>query len=186
MPNVLGLDPGTWETAYVGWDQETNKIIEHGFVPNEELLSWFREGQQQYTHVGIEMIASYGMPVGKTTFETCLVIGRIIEIITEHIKSDRHGRTMSQQWRPSWRLCYRKQVTKHVCSGRGAGDTNVRRAVMDLFPAIGGGKEPVVGIKSQPGPLFGISKHKWPALAVAIYAGETTGTWNAIPETTKG
>ena len=39
---------------------------------------------------------------------------------------------------------------------------------MDMFPKTGGGSNPSVGTSKQPGVLYGITTHKWAALAVAV------------------
>ena len=192
MATVLGIDPGTWETAYVGYEVNdrqdgisTDRVIEHGFVKNEDMLALLRDDEwlETYNKVGIEMIASYGMAVGKETFATVVWIGRMVEIVNgfrEHAVIN--GRP---DW--AWRLCYRKQIIKWFCQGAGAGDPQLRAALADRFPSTGGGTKPVWGTKKQPGPLYGVTgTHKLAALGVAVYAAETPGTLNAIPETTKG
>ena len=76
---------------------------------------------------------------------------------------------------------YRKQkaecesVCMHLCKNNRAKDGNVRQAILDRYPATGGGKNPQVGTKKAPGPLYGVSGHAWQALAVAITAIETRG-----------
>ncbi len=97
------------------------------------------------------MIACYGMPVGAETFETCVWIGRFIEAANTD---------------PA--LVFRKDVKMHLCHTMRAKDANIRQALLDLFPATGGGKTPQVGTKKQPGPLFGVKSHAWAALAVAV------------------
>lgn len=52
-------------------------------------------------------------------------------------------------------------------------DSTVRRAVLDRFSQTGGGKEPALGTKAEPGPLYGMSGHIFSALAVAVTAAET-------------
>ena len=80
---TLGVDPGNTKTAIVfinGAD-----IIDHFYLPNQEALEKIIDISMNYTKLEIycEMIASYGMPVGKSIFDTCLFIGRIIEAVPE-------------------------------------------------------------------------------------------------------
>ncbi|KVP90912.1 hypothetical protein WJ95_09470 [Burkholderia ubonensis] len=123
-------------------------------MPNADILEAL-ERPSRADRLCIEMIASYGMAVGREVFETCVWIGRF-----------------QQAWRDpdSVKLIYRRDVKLHLCGTSNAKDPNVRQAVIDLFPREGGGKTPQIGTKGQPGPLYGVSSHAWPALAVAITA----------------
>jgi hypothetical protein len=46
----------------------------------------------------------------------------------------------------------------------------ITRAVKDRFPLIGGGSDPAVGTKKQPGPLYCMrgTEHAWDALALVM------------------
>lgn len=146
MRTILGIDPGTTESAYILWD---GTVKEKGFLPNAEILFMLRmlhnEGTWRPNGIAIEMIASMGMAVGQETFDTCLWIGRFIE--RAHIKP---------------RLVYRKEIKMHFCGTPRAKDTNVRQSLIDRHGAP--------GTKNNPGTLYGVSKHIWSALAVADYA----------------
>lgn len=149
--NILALDPGTTQTGYVVYDGR--KVLECGVMQNAEMLQ--RIQMATSPRLAIEMIASYGMAVGKEVFETCVWIGRF--------KQAFHSPDAVE-------LVYRKDVKLHLCGTPRAKDPNVRQALIDLFPATGGGATPQVGTKSKPGPLFGVSSHAWPALGVAVTA----------------
>jgi len=56
----------------------------------------------------------------------------------------------------------------NLCGVMKAKDGNIRQALIDRFPATGGGKIPQIGTKAKPGPLYGFSRDKWAALAVAV------------------
>ena len=144
---VIAIDPGNEQSAYVCYHD--GKPIEFDIVPNDSLLH--RLNQFTADEMAIEMVASYGMAVGKTVFETCVWIGRFI-----------------QKWPKPFTKVYRKDVKMYLCNSMRAKDGNVRQAIIDKFPATGGGKCPQIGIKSKPGPLYGVSKDVWSALAVAI------------------
>jgi hypothetical protein len=148
---ILALDPGTEQTGWVLFDGE--RVYNSGVEKNAALLSWIR-GVREET-LAIEMIASYGMPVGREVFETCVWIGRF-----------------QQAWHEpeAVRFIYRRDVKLHLCGSAKAKDGNVRRALLDLFPRTGGGATPQIGTKAKPGPLYGVSTHAWPALGVAITA----------------
>lgn len=147
---ILAIDPGNTQSGWCLFDGQ--RVHDSGVLENEEMLA------KVVTHrdklLAIEMIASYGMPVGREVFETCVWIGRFV-----------------QAHRPNcWQLVYRKDVKMYLCGSMKAKDGNIRQAIIDLFPATGGGKVAQIGTKSRPGPLYGVSSHAWAALGVAITA----------------
>lgn len=152
----LAIDPGTTESGWVLY--ENGKLHGSGVLPNSGMLRSVSTFQPGDITLAIEMIASYGMAVGREVFETCVWIGRF-----------------KQAWfePESVQLVYRKDVKLHLCGTPRAKDPNVRQALIDLYPATGGGKVPQIGTKSSPGPLFGVSSHAWPALGVAVTAAST-------------
>lgn len=149
---ILALDPGPEQT---GWVLFPGRAVQSsGVTPNEELLQRLRGDWRVLAQsLAIEMIASYGMPVGREVFETCVWIGRF-----------------QQAWHSpdAVRKVYRRDVKLHLCGTTQAKDANVRQALLDLFPRTGGGATPQVGTKGKPGPLYGISTHAWAALGVAV------------------
>jgi hypothetical protein len=151
---TLAIDPGTTQSGWVEYDAESHRVLDSGVMPNDEMLRCL-EHPSRADALAIEMIASYGMAVGREVFETCVWIGRF-----------------QQAWHTpdSVRFIYRRDVKLHLCGTSKAKDANIRQAVIDLFPRVGGGKTPQIGTKQQPGPLYGVTSHAWPALAVAITA----------------
>lgn len=147
----MAIDPGTDESGWCLYDGA--RVVDSGVSPNGDLL--FGLPEMPADHLAIEMIASYGMAVGREVFETCVWIGRFM-----------------QAWRQpeAVEMVYRRDVKLHLCGTAKAKDANIRQALLDRFPRTGGGKTPQIGIKSQPGPLFGVSSHAWAALAVAVTA----------------
>jgi len=160
---TIAIDPGTEQSAYLVYDEATGEIREHGILANGEMLEKLRTTRCE--HLGdydptlaIEMVASYGMAVGKEVFETVLWTGRFIEA-----------------WGKRYRKVYRQEVKLHLCGSARAKDSNIRQAILDRYPRTGGGATPQIGTKKQPGPLYGVSSHVWAALAVALTAAETRG-----------
>ncbi|MAT51524.1 MAG: hypothetical protein CMK32_10115 [Porticoccaceae bacterium] len=160
-PRVVGVDPGTWQSAWA-WIDGT-EVIEHGYCANEDLLQMIRDRYFGESELAIEMVASYGLAVGSSTFETVRWIGRFQEAYE-----------LGSSGTPA-KLLYRKQdsegipaILLHICKNSRAGDSNVRQAIIDMYEPTGGGKVPQVGTKKNQGPLYGISSHVWQALAVAI------------------
>lgn len=154
MKPIIAIDPGNTESAYVVYCANEHSILAKGKVPNEQMAEILGAAVFAGHVVAIEMIASYGMPVGKDVFETCLFIGRLVQIC-----KDRNCEPF---------LIFRRSVKMHLCNSVRANDGNIRQALIDRFEPTGGGKNPVVGIKSKPGPLFGFAKDMWAALGVAL------------------
>ena len=143
---ILAIDPGPKQSGFVVWD---GSVVHADTVPNETLRVLLRENLfGGHDRVVIEMIASYGMAVGREVFETCLWIGRFIE----------RARPIHAE------LVYRKDVKLHLCGTNKAKDANVRQALID--------KHGAPGTKKAKGKTYGISGHLWAAVAVADYAAE--------------
>lgn len=138
---TLAIDPGTHQSGVVLFDG--HRVIEAGVHDNDAVLGIVRSTPAD--ELAIEMIASYGMAVGREVFETCVWIGRFVET-----------------WRSpkSVRLVYRKDVKLHLCGSPRAKDPNIRQALIDLLGPP--------GTKKNPGPTFGVSSHAWAALGVAV------------------
>jgi len=152
---VIGVDPGPESSAYVIWDGE--RIIGKDNRENKELLSYFAKWDEQtssghYTRgavLAIEQIRGFGVMASDGLFDTCWWTGRFFQAFGEH-------RTY---------MVPRKKAAAHICGVGGISkDQFVREALIARF----GGKDVAVGKKSAPGPLYGISGHLWPALAVAL------------------
>ena len=144
---ILAIDPGNLESAYVTLYDDL-KILSFGKIDNEVLLSHI------YTRkfcdceiVAIEMIASYGMAVGKTVFDTCVFIGQLKEAVA-NVNN------------PKVTYIYRKDEKINLCGSMKAKDSNIRQALIDRFG--------VVGVKKSPGWFYGVSKDVWSAIAVGV------------------
>jgi hypothetical protein len=146
---ILAIDPGPEESAFVEYVPRIGKPHSFAKWRNEDLvtLDVLRFGSRSGMHLVVEMIASFGMPVGAEVFQTCLWIGRFL-----------------QAWNGLHTLVYRKDVKLHLCNSPRANDASIRQALIDRW----GGKERAIGNKKQPGPLYGVSGDIWQALAVAV------------------
>ena len=150
---ILSIDPGTVQSGFVVFNSETRQVEESGVVENEELLH--RSSWVDADILAIESLQSYGMTVGQTTFETAIWVGRFIQY------------AVSNQI-PYKKLYKKKDINPAICFTPQAKDKNIRRAVLDMFEPTGGGKNPEIGTKALPGPLFGVNSHAISALAVAL------------------
>lgn len=152
MSYIFSIDPGNEQSAYCLLDHNL-KPVKFGKVDNEELLKIIEntlldicelEGAEGIkTNFAIEMIASYGMAVGKTVFDTCVWIGRFIE----HCPHE-----------PTY--IYRKDEKMNLCNSMKAKDSNIRQALIDRFG--------VVGTKKNPGWFYGFKSDIWAAYAVGV------------------
>ena len=147
---ILAIDPGNVQTAIVLLDGDA--VVHKALGLNTDVRNSINV--QMVDVIVCEMVASYGMPVGRTIFDTVVWIGVYREL----------ARGMGIPFH----LVTRRDCKLHLCGSCRAKDSNVRQALLDAFPATGGGKTPQVGTKTQPGPLFGFAKDLWAALAVAI------------------
>jgi hypothetical protein len=146
---IIAIDPGTHESAILQWDGE--RISNPMIVANNAIVNALQIVPPQ-TDLCIEMVACYGMAVGKEVFETCVWIGRFDAVWTMTT-----GKAAS--------LLFRQQVKLHHCNSARAKDANVRQALIDRLGAP--------GTKAQPGVTYGIKSHLWSALAIAVYAFDT-------------
>lgn len=137
---ILAVDPGNEMSAYVILD-DSFIIHDKGIVDNEELLKIAEE--KEYDKLIIEMITSYGMPVGREIFETCVFIGRLREKSTKPYK-----------------YIYRKDEKMNICHTMKAKDSNIRQALIDRFGEV--------GTKNNKGYFYGFKKDIWSAFAVGI------------------
>ena len=80
---ILAIDPGNIQSAYVLTTDEL-AIKDKGKVENEALLEKIykvADFHVEELHAAIEMVACYGMAVGKEVFDTCVMIGRIVQVL---------------------------------------------------------------------------------------------------------
>jgi hypothetical protein len=73
---VLAIDPGNVESAYLLLEDET--ILSFAKLPNADMRRVLDTSRGDGTLLAVEMIASYGMAVGATVFDTCVWIGRFL------------------------------------------------------------------------------------------------------------
>ncbi len=143
---IIAIDPGPTKSAWVQWNGE---LRDFGLYGNDAMLALLWSGSLPLSAtLVIEKVVSYGRPVGAETFETVYWTGRF----TEAFGADHTERLE------------RLAVRKHICHHGGAKDPHIRQAIIDRF----GGKAKAVGLKKTPGPLYGVKKDIWQALALAI------------------
>lgn len=162
---LLAIDPGDQQSAWLVYDVVAGRPIEWRKEDNalvrKRISTACDAGCQQ---LAVEMIASYGMPVGREVFETCVWIGQFAE----------RWRIAAAHWGPTPTLeptlIYRRDVKLHLCGSARAKDANIRQALIDRY---GPGKVAAIGRKASPGPLYGLTGDCWSALAVAVTSADT-------------
>lgn len=157
---ILAIDPGNIESAYV-LTKDNLEVIEKGKVENISLLKDVRlmielipptlQDDEKF-NVAIEMVACYGMAVGKEVFETCVMIGQLKEICRQ------------DGIEPTY--IYRKDEKITICNSMKAKDSNIRQALIDRFAVhdFKNGK----GTKSNPDTFYGFKADIWASMAVAV------------------
>ena len=133
--------------------QEIRRVIAKGKVLNETI----RDGLLHYRwpaarYVVIEMVASYGMPVGREVFDTCVWIGRFTEAAL--------GRELPVDY------IYRKEEKQLLCGTMQAKDSNIRQALVDRYAP--GEPNYGKGTKKAPGFFYGFRADLWQAMAVGV------------------
>lgn len=152
---ILAIDPGNEQSAWVLYDNKNKMPVDFAKEENNIILEKLPDLREKTDNLVIEMIGSYGMPVGRTVFETCVWIGRYI-----------------QSWEAiggRYTHIYRKDVKMHLCHTMRAKDSNIRQAIMDRY---GSDRKIAIGTKKNQGPLYGCKKDIWAAMGVAITYSE--------------
>ena len=153
MVNILAIDPGTYESAWavVG---DGNTVTQFGKRGNEDVLEALAlnlHGWHTVDLVVIEMMSSYGKPVGNEVFETLVWIGRFLEATERHHVATR---------------ITRREVKSYICRGhRNKNDSQVRACLIERYGTDG---LDAIGTKKKPGPLYGVTGDVWAALAVGV------------------
>lgn len=164
---ILAIDPGNIESGFVVLNDDYS-IQNKGKWLNEDLsqliYDWDKDNKPSC--IVIEMVASYGMAVGQTVFETCVWIGRFMEAAEEcSIQPER---------------LYRKDVKMNLCGQTRAKDSNITQALVDRFSfdrhAAKGGK----GTKKDPGFFFGFKSDIWQAYALGVTWIDMSKNFNKI------
>ena len=140
---IMAIDPGTNQSAWVYFDNSSGEIKECGIYENSRLYNLLAiMAKKDETDFVIEMIKSYGNVMGDTTIETCVWIGKF-----------------ESAWAYEINRLTRKTIVTYLCHNPRAKDKNVIQALKDKYGPV--------GTKSNPGPLYGVKKDIWSALAVS-------------------
>ncbi|MEY8001586.1 hypothetical protein AB8U03_15560 [Clostridium sp. Mt-5] len=153
---ILAIDPGNEESAFVLLENNLS-VNDKGKVGNKELLDimydYLSEDLEKHEiKIAIEMVASYGMAVGREVFDTCVWIGRFFQ------HADRFGYTPT--------FIYRKDEKMDLCHSMKANDSTITQALVDRFAY--GVRNHGKGTKKEKGWFYGFKKDIWQAYAVGV------------------
>lgn len=158
---ILGIDPGTSQSAYVLFEQTRQKITSMGILSNEEFYKQIKACIGMYNFPAcIEDVSCYGMPVGREVFEMVRFSGRLQQLfIDSGVK---------------YQFITRRDIKLYFCNSMKAKDGNIRQALIDRFGSP--------GPKKNHGVLYGVKADMWSALALAVYG--SVSSWETKKEVT--
>lgn len=118
--NVVGIDPGTYESAAVKirFNNLSCEISDLIYADNTAVLEKLKDMTHDCDLVTIEMISSRGAPVGKSVFLTCLWIGRFME----HVANLQSIHFLS-----------RPEVNYLMCGRRTVSDSIIRNKLINTY-----------------------------------------------------
>lgn len=153
---ILAIDPGNEESAYVLMNDDYTIRNRNSYkFRNDLVLKTIKDIGGIYDDgltVVIEMVASYGMAVGKEVFDTCVWIGRYTQAAIDA------GCQVEYVLRMEEKMA--------LCHNSRAKDTNIRQALIDRFARFD--KKNGKGTKKNPDVFYGFSKDVWSAYAVGV------------------
>ena len=114
---IFAIDPGNEFSAYCIMDDEY-KLDSFAKLSNRELMEVLLSRLNDVDLVVIERMQSYGMPVGKETFEACEWIGRYAQEAEKKVPVEYIFRQEEKLW---------------ICHDTRAKDTNIRLALIERF-----------------------------------------------------
>jgi ribosomal protein L21 len=155
---IIGIDPGCAFSGlvHIGTHHADNHgLITAEVITNKGLIEYLRapKGIAKH-HIAIEDIVSYGKSIGKTTIETAVFIGRVIEAAQTHkISVFRYSRRDYGFW---------------ITGGQPISDASIRAGLESHYGGYGKG-EPLNILKG--------ASDKRSAFAVAKYHEHMMTTW---------
>lgn len=145
---ILAIDAGNTYSGVAIVELPEFRLVWFDKLPNEEIYDSIKN--YKIDEVALEMVACYGMPVGRDVFETCVWIGRFIEQLKDKKIS----------------FVYRKDEKMCLCGSLKAKDSNIRQALINRYAKhdFKTGK----GTKKNPDVFYGVANDVWQAIAVAV------------------
>ena len=165
-PFILAIDPGNEQSAFClvspelkplafGKYENTTYVYCGDFDTFEGRIRSAmiaNHCETDNTIIVIENIESFGMPVSRTVFDTCIYIGEL----------KRHFESLGFKIN----YVFRHEEKMFICHSSKANDATIKQALVDRFAY--GEKNYGKGTKRQPGFFHGFSKDVWSAFAQAV------------------
>lgn len=148
---IFGIDPGPQESAFAvvsSFGDKAYEIVAADKIENDFLIAQLKNPTLilDQSQIAVESIQSYGFVVGKSVFETCYMIGRIIQVCLD--------KSLQCNLYP------RPEYARAIVGGQKVTDAMLRLALMNRF---GGDK------KGEPLHLLRGNPDKRSAFAVAVH-----------------
>lgn len=156
---ILAIDPGNAYSGYAVIQMPDFKLLDFGKVENDKLMDIIVVWCDRVDTVALEMVASYGMAVGRDVFETCVWIGRFQQALIFYGQGNIN-------------FIYRKDEKLRLCGSLKAKDSNIRQELINRYAKhdFKSGK----GVKANPDTFYGVAKDAWQAIAVGVTYYEIT------------
>lgn len=178
-PYIMGIDPGNIESAFclcspdlrpLAFEKCRNKLTKEEFldlcqrIGRDDLskdiffdaicnaVEEFIPRESKCVFV-IEDIESFGMPAGRSVFDTAKYIGRLDMMIEEAFGTEPVH-------------IYRHEEKQTICHSQKANDATIKRALIDRFAP--NTKNYGKGTKKDPGYFYGFKSDCWSAFAIAV------------------
>lgn len=136
-------------------EKDSLKPIEIGFLEADEMLNYIGTVHERFygnLYLAIETIQNLGQVVGKSVFDTCILVGRLYEhaLVCGTFKDIQ--------------FIYRKEEKLNLCGTLRSKDKDIIQALVRRFAP----NEPNFGkgTKKNPGWFFGFKADIWQACAV--------------------
>lgn len=151
---ILAIDPGNVQSGFCLLNEYNAYPVNVGKKPNAEVREYLNYiyHTMKIDGIAIENVESYGMPVGREVFDTCIEIGRLTQL--------------AEQYGWPVQYIYRHEEKLNLCNSARANDTTIKHALVDRFAP--GEPNYGKGTKKNPGWFYGFSNDMWSAYAVGV------------------
>ena len=156
---ILSIDPSCKHSAFTLIDMDSLAIMSMGFLEEKDILNLIGNIQELYGenhiyHLAVETIQNLGCIVGREVFDTCILIGKILE------------RAESTKKYHNIVKIYRSEEKLNLCGTTKTNDVGIKNSLIQRFakdvPNYG------KGTKKSPGWFYGVKADIWQAYAIGI------------------